>query len=74
MAIKNGWMIWSMGGKQEKKNLSLLGNAMNHQEWDQHIHTKFEDKHKYKGITLQKRPGLTDQEQRTNGPVNLFLH
>lgn len=39
-----------------------------------HVHTKFEDKHKYKGITLQKRPGLTDQEQRTNGPVNLFLY
>lgn len=37
-------------------------------------YTKFEDKHnkfedKYKGTALQKRPGLTDSEQRTNGPV-----
>lgn len=30
-------------------------------------HNKFEDK--YKGTALQKRPGLTDSEQRTNGPV-----
>lgn len=63
-----------MGKKMGEEKKNHPGEMQRTTRNKTNTYTKFEDKHnkfedKYKGIALQKRPGLTDQEQRSNGPV-----